>query len=156
MIHCQVAFIYFQRAFWNLSGSLFVGRLVYCCPGAVTLAVVTLWGNYVDGGDGGDDVDGGNGGHGGDVGDDVHGRDDVHGGDGGDDVDDKNVHFIPSSSLHCTVLAQYSARIFKYFARALSSRSPQLYAILTQDWMIYLHGEYLNILTSIFGYFCAN
>ena len=118
---------------------------MYCCPGAVTLTVVTLWGNYVDGGDGGDggdDVDGGDGGHGGDVGDDVHGRDDVHGGDGGDDVDgadvgddvdDKNVHFIPSSSLHCTVLAQYSARIFKYFARALSSRSPQLYAILTQD-----------------------
>ena len=35
-----------------------------------------------------------------------------------DDVDDKNVHFIPSSSLHCTVLAQYSPRIFKYFARA--------------------------------------
>ena len=116
---------------------------MYCCPGAVTLTVVTLWGNYVDGGDGGDggdDVDGGDGGHGGDVGDDVHGRDDVHGGDDvdgadvGDDVDDKNVHFIPSSSLHCcTVLAQYSARIFKYFARALSSRSPQLYAILTQD-----------------------
>ena len=101
--------MYFQMAFWNLSGSLFVGRLVYCCPGAVTLTVVTLWGNYVDGGD------------------------DVDGGDVGDDVDDKNVHFIPSSSLHCTVLAQYSARIFKYFARALSSRSPQLYAILTQD-----------------------
>ena len=93
-------------------------------------------GDEVEGGDGGDNGDGGYGGYSVDGVDGVNGGDDGDDGDGGyggDDVDDKNVHFIPSSSLHCTVLAQYSAEYLNILPAA-----PNLALALT-NYMQFSH-----------------